>query len=98
MNAKQKEGESLQDYTKRFWVTKEVMESHVGGPLIFTKILSQTDGYTQLPMETVYQEKNAIIEKQVYEQFNALAYLEKFRSDEIWIFATRVGNSAIFGK
>jgi hypothetical protein len=76
MNAKQKEGESLQDYTKRFWVTKEVMESHVGGPLIFTKILSQTDGYTQLPMDTIYQEKNAIIEKQVYEQFNALAYLK----------------------
>jgi hypothetical protein len=32
MNTRQKEGESLQDYTKRFRVTKEVVESHLGGP------------------------------------------------------------------
>lgn len=34
MGTKQKEGESLQDYTKRFKVAKDVFESHIGGPLI----------------------------------------------------------------
>ena len=76
MNTRQREGESLQDYTKRFQVTKEVMESHLGGPIILTKMLYQNEGYTHQPIDPINQEKNAIIEKQVYEQFNALAYLE----------------------
>ena len=32
--AKQKEAESLNDYTKRFKTATEVLESHVGGPII----------------------------------------------------------------
>ena len=31
---RQKESESLQDYTKRFQVAKDVLESHLGGPII----------------------------------------------------------------
>ena len=30
---RQKESESLQDYTKRFQVAKDVLESHLGGPI-----------------------------------------------------------------
>ena len=38
INVKQKEGETLQDYTKRFKTVAEVMESHIGGPIELTKI------------------------------------------------------------
>ena len=34
LNTKQKESETLQDYTRRFKTSKEIMESHVGGPLV----------------------------------------------------------------
>ncbi|MGL6008756.1 MAG: hypothetical protein ACRC1D_04795, partial [Culicoidibacterales bacterium] len=39
MNTKQKENESLQDYTKRFRVARDVLKSHVGGPIILTKVV-----------------------------------------------------------
>jgi hypothetical protein len=32
--AKQKEGESLQDYTRQFKTLTEILESHLGGPII----------------------------------------------------------------
>ena len=41
----QKDGESLQDYTKRFRVAKEVLESHIGGPLILSKIAKSMPNY-----------------------------------------------------
>ena len=34
LNIKQKEGETLQDYTKRFRIAREVLESHIGGPIV----------------------------------------------------------------
>ncbi len=39
LGSKQQEGESLQDDTKRFRVAKDVLESHVGGPIQFPKIV-----------------------------------------------------------
>ena len=47
LNAKQKENESLQDYTKRFRVAQEVLESHIGGPIILTKIVEAMPGYDE---------------------------------------------------
>ena len=44
----QKEGESLQDYTKWFGVAKEVLESYVGGPLILSKIAKSMPTYKDL--------------------------------------------------
>jgi hypothetical protein len=35
----QKESESLQDYTRRFKTAREILESHLGGPLILTKFV-----------------------------------------------------------
>jgi hypothetical protein len=32
---KQKEGENLQDYTKRFRVARDVLKSHMGGPISY---------------------------------------------------------------
>ena len=45
LNTRQKEGELLQDFTKQFQVTREVLESHLGGPTILTKIVNATTGY-----------------------------------------------------
>ena len=38
---KQKDGESLQDYTKRFKTTRDVLRSHIGGPIILTKYVEK---------------------------------------------------------
>ena len=43
LHTKQK-GESLQDYTKRFWVAWDVLKSHIGGPIILTKFVEAMDG------------------------------------------------------
>jgi hypothetical protein len=42
---KQKEGESLQDFTKRFKVAKDVLETHLGSPIILTKFITILNGY-----------------------------------------------------
>ena len=36
-NTKQKEHESLQDYTRRFKTAREILESHLGGPIVLSK-------------------------------------------------------------
>jgi hypothetical protein len=41
---KQKDGESLQDYTKRFKTSRDVLRSHLGGPLMLTKYIITMDG------------------------------------------------------
>ena len=37
INLKQRDGETLQDYTRRFKTSKDVLESHIGGPIILPK-------------------------------------------------------------
>jgi hypothetical protein len=71
-NVKQKEHESLLDYTKRFKTARDVMKSHIGGPIILTKYVeSSKSGYdntkpNELPK---YQEK-------VFNQFLAYMYID----------------------
>jgi hypothetical protein len=43
--SKQKEGESLQDYTKRFKTSTEILESHLGGPVILEKYVRTMENY-----------------------------------------------------
>ena len=45
LTTRQKDVESLQDYTKRFRVTREVFESHNGGPMILIKPLLDNKAY-----------------------------------------------------
>ena len=63
---KQKEGESLQDYTKRFRVARDVLKSHMGGPIILTKFVEAMDGYNKTNIKL--QDK---FRKQVFSQFMA---------------------------
>ena len=66
----QKEGESLQDYTKRFKVAKEVLESHIGGPLILSKIAKSMPNYKDSDA------KRTLCEKSAYERYMAYVYLK----------------------
>ncbi|KAI2502242.1 hypothetical protein MHU86_12214 [Fragilaria crotonensis] len=71
MGTKQKEGESLQDYTKRFRVARDVLKSHVGGPIVLTKIVEAMDGY-----EDADSEKRSKMCEQAFNQFLAFLYLD----------------------
>jgi hypothetical protein len=71
MNTKQKEGELLQHYTKRFRVARDVLKSHVGGPIILTKIAEAMPGYD----ETDKDKCDKMIE-QAFNQFLAFLYLD----------------------
>ena len=70
-NTKQKEGESLQDYTDRFHVAREVLESHIGGPIILTKIVEKMDGYKENEPDKI-----EICQKKAFNQFLGFLYLE----------------------
>jgi hypothetical protein len=63
---KQKEHESLQDYTKWFHVLRDVLESHMGGPIILTKVVEAMSGYNDSVVST---------HKDTYEWFLAYVYL-----------------------
>ena len=76
LNTKQKDIKTLQDYTKRFKIAKEVLESHIRGPIILTKIVRTIQRYFNLPTQDVEVEKNRKYEENVFEQFLAYLYLE----------------------
>lgn len=71
LSTKQKEGESLQDFTKRFRVARDVLKSHIGGPIIFTKIVEATEGYADAD-----EEKREKLREQAFNQFLAFLYLD----------------------
>ena len=45
INLKQREGENLQECTKRFETAKDVMVSHLGGPLVLAKCVENMSGH-----------------------------------------------------
>ena len=45
LSTKQKEFKSLQDYTQRFKTSKEIMESHIGGPIILSKYIESNEEF-----------------------------------------------------
>ena len=71
LGTKQKESESLQDYTKRFRVARDVLKSHIGGPIIMTKIVEALPGY-----EKSDEDKCSKQQEQVYNQFLAYLYMD----------------------
>ena len=68
---KQKEGESLQDYTKRFRVARDVLKSHMGEPIILTKFVEAMDEYNKndIKLRDKFRE-------QAFSQFMAYLYLD----------------------
>jgi hypothetical protein len=67
----QKENESLQDYTRRFKTTREILESHLGGPLILTKFVKTMKDYDPLDSKPT---EDCI--KRASKQLFAFLYLE----------------------
>ena len=70
-SSRQKETESLQDYTRRFKTSMEILESHLGVPLILEKYVKTMEGYD----ETDSMKTNKLI-KQASEGLFAYLYLE----------------------
>jgi hypothetical protein len=68
---KQREGENLQEYTRQFKTSKEILESHIGAALILQKFVETRPTYDST--------NHAIIRtlvQQASEQFMAFIYLE----------------------
>jgi hypothetical protein len=68
---KQREGENLQEYTRQFKTSKEILESHIGAPLILKKYFESRPAYVP--------KSDAIIEEliqQAIKQLMAFIYLE----------------------
>lgn len=70
-NTRQHVGEKLQDYTIRFEDAKEYLESGIGGPIILTKIVTNTPGYSMFS-----DEERDKCEKEAYSRFIAYKYME----------------------
>ena len=71
LNTKQKDGESLSDYTKRFKVARDVYESHVGGPFILKKYVTNVPGFSSMDQDT----QNNIV-MQANSRLLSIIYLE----------------------
>jgi Reverse transcriptase (RNA-dependent DNA polymerase) len=70
-NTKQKENESLQDYTKRFKTARDVMKSHIGGPIILTRFVENMPGYDSSNLD-----QTASMQEKAQSQFLAYMYLD----------------------
>jgi hypothetical protein len=73
----QKESESLQDYTRHFKTTREILESHLGGQIILKKIVRTMPKYDPNDAEANTQ----CIEK-ASEQLFTFLYLENADQDK----------------
>jgi hypothetical protein len=51
LNARQKESESLQDYTRWFKTAREILESHPGGQIILTKYVRTMPTYEESDLD-----------------------------------------------
>ena len=71
MSTKQKEKESLQDYTKRFRVARDVLKSHLGGPIILTKVVQAMTDY-----DLASNAEREQLHEKGFNQFLAFLYLE----------------------
>ena len=64
MNTRQKDNESLQEYTQRFKSAKDIMELHVRGPIILRKYIKSSTDYNE-DLEQ-YENKNQNEKKNKY--------------------------------
>ena len=71
INTKQKEGELLQDWTKCFKIARDLLESHLGGPLIIKKIAESLPEYDVSDPESIRK-----CQEKTFEKFLANLYLE----------------------
>jgi hypothetical protein len=76
--ARQKEGESLQDYTRQFKMSTEILEFHLGGPIILGKyVKTSMNGYDAIDFD-----KTNMMIQQASERMFAFLYLENLDQDK----------------
>ena len=74
---KQRDNESLQDYTRRFKTSREILESHIGGPLILLKYVKTMSQYD----DNGTDKADRLIHK-ASDQFFAHIYMENSDQDK----------------
>jgi len=67
----QRENESVADYTSRFKVAKDIMESHLGEPIGMKKVVEQLDDYDKNDPSKIKEQR-----KEAAEMLYALIHLE----------------------
>jgi hypothetical protein len=71
LNLRQREGETLQDWTRRFKTARDIFESHLGGPMILTKIVEMSMDFDPSDSKKVKR-----CQEREFETFLAYLYLE----------------------
>ena len=92
LNTKQKDGESLSDYTKRFKVARDVYESHVGGPFILKKYVTNVPGFSSMDQDT----QNNIV-MQANSRLLSIIYLENVDLKKYGSIMTRLNTQRTLG-
>ena len=70
-NAKQAEGENLTEYTRKFKAAKDILNSHLGGPVDLAKYVKTMEGY-----DALNEIKIAQLTKAAQEQFFGFIFME----------------------
>jgi hypothetical protein len=71
VNLKQRENESLQEYTRRFKTARDVLVSHIGGPIELTKYMTTMSDYKANELDSIEK-----CRKKAFQQLMAFIYLE----------------------
>ena len=89
---KQRDNKSLQDYTRRFETSREILESHIGGPLIllkYVKTMSQYDKNDQYKTDGLIHKAS--------EQFFAHIYMENSDQDKYGSISKNLNEKKLLG-
>ena len=92
-STKQKEGESLQDYTRRFKTSTEILESHLGGPVILAKYVRTLELYDKNDFA-----KTETMIKQASEGLFAFLYLENSDQEKYGLIIKNLNSQKSQGK
>jgi hypothetical protein len=71
LNCRQKEGEQLQEYTKRFKTVRDVLEQHIGGPIELTLFMKTLPDWDDSDDDKINKCRQT-----AYTQFLAYTYME----------------------
>jgi hypothetical protein len=62
LSTKQKKSKNVQDFTKKICIARDVLESHIDGPIILTKFLEETTGFEKRDESTKNSHKRKAFE------------------------------------
>lgn len=74
--SRQKEGESLTTFTKRYRTAVEVLMTHLGGPVTLNKYVENTEAYKNLPPDDIDSAGLDKLFEEAFEMLVAYVYME----------------------